>query len=50
MSMINDMVRGIKSSSSIVLEQKLNSLFYLPAKPELETEMIMAQAKQASVS
>ena len=49
MSMLNDMVKGIKSTSGIVLEQKLNSLFYLPAKPELETEMIMAQAKQDRV-
>lgn len=48
MSLLTEMVKG-KSTSNLVLEQKLNSLFYLPAKPELETEMIIKQAKQDRV-
>lgn len=49
MPMLNKMLKGEMSTSSLIIEQKLNSLFYLPSKPELETEMIIAQAKQDRV-
>jgi len=54
MSMLKDAIKkelkGIKIGSSLadklVIEQTLNKLFYLPAKPKEELEMIKAQYKQ----
>lgn len=49
MSMLKNMVKGVSGTEELVIQQKLNSLFYLPAKPELETKMIIAQATQDKV-
>ena len=48
MSLLKKMVKG-HGTKGLVLNQKLNKLFYLPAKPEEETEMILAQCKQDRV-
>ncbi len=40
MSEIYDMVKRAGSTDSLIIEQKLNSLFYLPPKPEEELEFL----------
>jgi hypothetical protein len=49
MSSLTDYIKGNMGTEELVIQQKLNSLFYLPMKPELETKMILAQAKQDRV-
>ena len=49
MSTLKDMIKNNMGTEELIIQQKLNSLFYLPAKPKLETEMIIAQATQDKV-
>lgn len=49
MSTLKNMIKNNMGTEELIIQQKLNSLFYLPAKPELETEMIIAQATQDRV-
>lgn len=49
MSTLTNMIKGNLSTESLIIEQKLNSLFYCANKPKEETKMIIMQAEQDRV-